>query len=238
MSSGELLLASVVVLLGATLQGAVGFGLGLFASPILMLIDPRFVPASILLSTLLVTTVFVAREHHAIDLTGLGWAMAGRIPGTVAAAAVLAMLPDEHMATMFGALVLLGVAMSLSGVRFSPQRPQLVAAGFLSGLMGTMASIGGPPMVLVYQRADGPRLRSTMASFFWFGTILSLGALWLIGRLGLIDLWLTALLVPGLVGGLFASRWAARAVDRGYTRRVVLAVAAAAGLAVIVRQLV
>jgi uncharacterized membrane protein YfcA len=238
LSSGEILLATLVVLLGTTLQGAVGFGLGLFASPILMLIDPRFVPASILLSTLLVTTVFVAREHHAVDLSGLGWATAGRIPGTAAAALVLAVVPEQHMGTLFGSLVLLGVFMSLSGVRFAPHRPQLLAAGFLSGVMGTIASIGGPPMALVYQRAEGPRLRSTMASFFLFGTILSLAALWVIGRLRLVDLQLTAMLVPGLIGGLVTSRWVARAVDRGYTRRVLLTVAAGAGLAVIVRQLV
>jgi uncharacterized membrane protein YfcA len=238
LSGVEILLATAAVLVGSTLQGAVGFGLGLLASPILMLIEPRFVPASILLSTLLVTTVFIAREHHAIDVTGLGWALAGRLPGTVVAAAVLASLPEVHMATLFGALVLAGVGMSLSGVRFEPHRPQLFLAGFLSGVMGTIASIGGPPMALVYQRAEGPRLRSTMASFFWFGTIMSLVALWTIGRLGTTDLRLTAMLVPGLLAGLVTSRWAARAIDRGHTRRVVLAVAAVSGLVVIVRQLV
>jgi len=238
LTTAELLLATVVVLIGTTLQGAVGFGLGLLASPILMLINPRFVPASILLSTLLVTTVFAAREHHAIDLEGVGWSIGGRVPGTAAAALIIAWLPAEHMATLFGALVLAGVAMSLSGVHFAPRRPQLFAAGFLSGVMGTIASIGGPPMALVYQRVDGPRLRSTMASFFWLGTILSLGALWMIGRFGTADLLLTAALLPGLVGGLVTSRWAARVVDRGHTQRVVLAVAAAAGAAVIVRQLI
>jgi uncharacterized membrane protein YfcA len=179
----------------------------------------------------------VAREHHAIDLSGLGWSISGRVPGTAAAAAIIAWLPDQHMATLFGTLVLAGVAMSLSGIHFAPHRPQLFAAGFLSGVMGTIASIGGPPMALVYQRAEGPRLRSTMAGFFWLGTILSLGALWMIGRLGMADLLLTAALIPGLLGGLVTSRWAARAVDRGYTRRAVLSAAAVAGITVIVREL-
>lgn len=238
MTGVEIAVASLAVLVGATLQGAIGFGLGLLAAPILMLINPRFVPASILLSTLIATTVFVAREHHAIDREGLTWAIAGRVPGTVVAAAVLALMPAEHMATLFGALTLSGVAMSVSGIQFHPHRPQLVVAGFLSGVMGTIASIGGPPMALVYQRAEGPRLRATMGSFFWIGTILSLGALWPIGRLGMEDLRLTAILMPALLVGLVTSRWAARTLDRGHTRKAVLIAAAVAGVIVIIRSLV
>lgn len=40
----ELVLASITVLVGSTLQASVGFGMGLLASPILILLDSRFVP--------------------------------------------------------------------------------------------------------------------------------------------------------------------------------------------------
>ena len=51
------------------------------------------------------------------------------------------------------------------------------------------------------------------------------------GRFGVSDLRLTAVLLPGLLAGLVTSKWVARVVDRGYTRRAVLAVATAAGYA-------
>ena len=165
-------------------------------------------------------------------------AFGGRVIGTVAATTVLALLPQDRMALMFGALVLLGVAMSVSGLRLHPRRSVLVCAGAMSAIMGTIASIGGPPMALVYQDAQGPRLRATMSSFFWIGTVMSLVALRLVGRFGEDEIRLTLLMLPAVMLGLFTSRLASAVVDRGYTRIAVLWLATAAGLAVIVRQLV
>ena len=211
--------------------------MGLFASPILILIDERFVPAPILLSTWVLTTFLILRERHAVDVRGLRWAVVGRAVGTVVAGTMLTLLPRERMPLVFGFLVLLGVAMSLSGLRFRPRRSVLLGAGAMSAVMGTIASIGGPPMALVYQDAQGARLRATMSSFFWVGTVMSLAVLRVVGRFGEEEVQLTLVLLPGVLLGLLASRWTAAVVDRGHTRAVVLTVAAAAGLAVIIRQL-
>ena len=234
----DVLIASLVALAGSTLQSSIGVGMGLLASPLLILIDPRFVPGPILLSTLVLTTLLTWRERHAVDLRGLRWAVAGRVAGTVGAAALLAVLPAGRMAIVFGGLVLLGVGMSVSGLRLRVRPPALVGAGALSGIMGTIAAVGGPPMALLYQDAKGPRLRATLSSFFWIGTILSLIALRMIGRFGWYEVQLTLLLLPGMLLGYVTSRWTISIIDRGHTRRAVLAVAASAGLAVIVRQLV
>ena len=93
MSWFDIAAASATVLVGSILQGSVGFGMGLLASPILMLVDPRFVPAPILLSTMVLTALLTYRERHAIDLAGLRWALAGRIVGTTVAGTVLLALP-------------------------------------------------------------------------------------------------------------------------------------------------
>ena len=55
------LLATTAVALGALIQGTIGFGLGLFAAPLLILIDPRLVPGPILVSSA-VLTVLLARR--------------------------------------------------------------------------------------------------------------------------------------------------------------------------------
>ena len=93
-------------------------------------------------------------------------------------------------------------------------------------------------MALVYQDAPGSRLRSTMSSFFWVGTVMSLLALRLVGRFGQEEIKLTLVIVPGVLLGLWASNWTSPIIDRGYTRAAVLSLAAAAALAVITRQLV
>ena len=235
-SPAEIAFATLIVFAGSTLQGSIGFGMGLLASPLLILIDERFVPAPILLSTFCLTTFLVWREWHAIDLSGLKWALVGRIGGTVLAATVLAVLPTDRMALLFGILILSGVAMTASGLRLQPVPPVMAGAGALSGIMGTIASVGGPPMALIYQHSTGARIRATMSSFFWIGTVLSLIALRLVGRFGEDELWLTAIMLPGLVAGFFASGSTARFIDGGYLRPAVLTVAGLTGLLVIVRQ--
>jgi hypothetical protein len=237
LSWADIIIANATVLVGSTLQGSIGFGLGLFASPILIFIDPGFVPAPILLATVMLTTVLGLRERYSVDISGLSWAVVGRVSGTVVAATVLTVLPGEHMATVFGTLVLIGVAMSLSDLKLEPTRSVVFVAGMLSGIMGTIASIGGPPMALVHQHATGPRLRATLSAFFWFGTTLSLVALRVVGRFGAEEVRLTLIILPGLLVGTMVSRWTSQFVDRGYTRAVVLTVAGLAGSAVIVRQL-
>ena len=238
MSWFDILIASVTVLIGSTLQGSVGVGMGLLASPVLILIEPRFVPAPILLSTFCLTSFLAVREWDAIDVDGLRWAVVGRTGGTILAGFVLAVLPNDWMMLVLGLFVLFGVAMSMSGLKVKPTRLVLLWAGALSGVMGTIASIGGPPIALVYQDAPGARIRATMSCLVWVGTIMSLIVLWLVGRFGETELRLTLILLPGLFLGVFVSRWTAHVVDRGSTRAAVLSVAGLAGLVVVLRQLV
>ena len=236
MSAEEIAFVAFVVLVGAVLQGSVGFGMGLLASPILILFDPRFVTGPILLSTMLLTRLLTLRDRHAIDCHGIQCAMVGRIGGTVLAGFVLAVVSSHCMELLLGVAVLFGVVMSVSGLRFRPNRPVLLAAGLLSGLLGTIASIGGPPMALVYQNAEGAQLRGTMSGFFLLGTIVSLAMLSAIGRFGFYELGLALLMLPSILIGFVCSRWTSRHVDQGYTRLAVLVVAAVAGIIVVFRQ--
>ena len=195
-------------------------------------------PGPILLSTTVLTVLLVYRERTAIDFHGIQWAMVGRLVGTVLASAILLVVSADQLVLLIGVFILSAVGMSLSGFRFDPIRPVLVVAGMLSGLLGTIASVGGPPMALVYQHAAGARIRSTMSGFFLLGTILSLGALWYVGRFDAYEIQLTLVMLPSVLTGFVLSKWTAVYVDRGYVRPAVLSVAAGAGLLVIIRQFV
>ncbi len=238
MSSLDLVVVVLCSVAGFTLQGAVGYGMGILGTPILILIDPRLVPGPVLASTMVFTLMVTVRERRGIDLGGVGWALAGRIVGTLPAAAVLAVLPESQLSRVFGLMVILAVAISVSGVDVRPRPSTLLAGGALSGLMGTVAAIGGPPIALLYQHASGTRFRGTLSSLFFVGTIISIVALVPAGRFGGSELRLTLLLLPGAAFGFLVSRRLASRLDRGYTRPAILAVAAMAGLIVVVRSFV
>ncbi len=237
LSLAEIVFVTALTFVGATLQGSIGFGMGLFAAPILILLDPRFVPAPILFCTMVLTLLMTYRERHAIDVRGIKWAMLGRVAGTVAAGAILAFVAADTLVLLFGFFILAAVAMSVSGLRIAPTGRALVTAGVLSGLLGTVAAVGGPPLALLYQDAPGARIRSTISGFFLIGTTLSLAMLWLVGRFGGGEFRLALLMLPGMLAGLALSQRTARYVDRGYTRPAVLTVVALTGLAIVVRQL-
>jgi uncharacterized membrane protein YfcA len=158
--------------------------------------------------------------------------------GTVAGVAALTVLSGGRLEVTLGVLVLLGVAMSASGLHLPVTPRVLVGAGALSGFMGTTVSIGAPPMALVYQRSSGPSIRGTLSAYFVVGVILSLVGLRFVGRFGTTELGLAFSLLPGVLIGFLISRHTSGFFDRGYTRGAVLLLSAATGLAVILRQLV
>ena len=94
-----------------------------------------------------------------------------------------------------------------------------------------------PPMALLYQREAGPKIRGTLAAYFTVGVTLSLIGLSTVGRFGMREVVLSLQLVPGVLVGYFLSRGAARRLDRGYIRKAVLVLSAAAAVGVIVRHL-
>jgi uncharacterized membrane protein YfcA len=233
----ELLAACAVVTLGSALQGAVGFGLGLFSVPILVLIDPSLVPGPVLFCGLVLTLLMSYRERQAMDVSGLKWGVAGRILGMLVAIVVLTNVPKEEMTLVFGGLVLFAVALSVSGLHVSPTMWTLLSAGVLSGFMGTTSSIGGPPVALLYQNAPGARLRSTLSGYFVLGTITSLLGLVAAGRFGRYELWSALALLPGVLIGFILSARTLPLLDRGYTRAAILTVSAVSSVIVILRAL-
>ena len=72
-----LVVAGLACLVGAAVQGAVGLGLGLVASPVFALLDPSLVPGTILLTTSALPVLTMRRERDGTDWRGLSFALAG-----------------------------------------------------------------------------------------------------------------------------------------------------------------
>jgi uncharacterized membrane protein YfcA len=230
-------LASLVVAAGAALQGTIGFGLGVFAVPLLLLFVPALVPGPLLASSILLTVLLAHHDRAGIHWRDLAWALSGRSVGIVLAAGLIVTVSPRAMALWSGALVLFAVALSASGLHVQPAPRSLLAAGLLSGVLGTAVSIGGPPIALLYQHETGARLRGTLAAFFLIGVTLSLLGLRMARRFGLPELRLALYLVPGVLAGFLVSRRAGHLLDRGFTRPAILIVSALSSVLVILRAL-
>jgi uncharacterized protein len=232
----ELLAALLVVAGGSTVQGAVGFGLNLLAVPFLLLIDPELVPGPALIAGLGLALLVAGREFAAMDRR-LGFAYLGLVPGAIAGVLVVAVVPQGDLSVALGVLVL--VAVVLSAVRWQPvPRPStLTVAGAASGFLAGAASVGGPPMALLYAREDAAKLRSTVSGFFVVTAILSLALLAAVGHFAVHDLWTSLTLLPAVVIGFALSGPLRKYVDRGGTRPFVLGLSALAAVIAIVEGL-
>jgi uncharacterized membrane protein YfcA len=233
----ELTVVGVALLFGGCMQGSLGFGLGMLAGPVVALVDPTLVPGTLLLLATVLTLAGVIVERAHLDLTGAGWAVAGRIPGTVVGAALVAHLSPQALSMALAGVVLVGAGVAARGWSPSPTTPALLVAGAASGVMGTATSIGGPPMALVWQRSRGAALRGTMSAFFLVGCLMSVLALVAVDAINGPTVARAAALSPFALGGYALSRLLNTRLDRGGLRAAALTVSVVGAIAVLVQQL-
>lgn len=233
----DYLLELLVVTFGSLVQAAVGFGFALVSAPLLVLIDPGLVPGPTTVAAAAVGALNVYRNRGPTDWSGIGWASVGLIPGTVLAGFTLAQVSARTLAILVGALVLIAVLVSLAGVRVTRSPKVLLAAGAASGFMGTTATIGGPPIALMFQRESGPLIRSTLARFFIIASAMAAAALVPAGYLGTGELVAGIALYPGIVLGFWLSKRLIAVLDGGLMRRAILLVSGVSSVAVLLKEL-
>jgi uncharacterized membrane protein YfcA len=228
-------LAMLAMTAGAAAQVAVGMGLNLFTVPLLALIDPALVPGPVLMHGFLLSIAASIRLRRDIHFREVGVSVLGLLAGTALAGIALAGIAAEHLARIFGVLIVLGVVITTLGARLPLTPATIFAASVASGTMGTIAGVHGPPIALLYQRASPARIRAALLPFFAVASPMSLGALALVGLFGWRELWASVLLLPGLVAGYLAAPLLMRLLTPAAVRGAILAIAAVSGVALILK---
>jgi uncharacterized membrane protein YfcA len=200
-------------------------------------VNPDLVPGPAIAAAVLLTVLVAVRERTTIDWRGVRFALAGRVPGTIAGALLVASIPPRGVALGVGAAVLLAVVLNIARLPLRPTPPTLAVAGAVSGFASTVSSIGGPPIAIVYANEPGPVVRGSLSMIFVVGGLMSLAALVAVGDFGRDEgIASLLLLIPGAAGFL-VSRHVAPFVDDGRTRAAVLAVSLLGAVAVVVKEL-
>lgn len=227
-----------IVFIGACAQGSFGFGLGVTAAPVLALVNPDFIPASLLMVALVLTVLVVLRQRAAFEWSSLSWALLGRLPGSLLGTWAVVVLPQRELIVLFSILVLAGIGLSFAGWKITPTKPTLVVAGAASGFMGSITSIGGPPMAILYQHETGPKIRASLSNFFLFGAALSVGLLALAGKVHRDDVHRSLQILPAMLLGFAASRYASKWLDGNDIRKWLLLFSGATSVLVLVTTFV
>ena len=235
MSAAELIAALVVTFIAAAIQGVVGMGFALVSVPILALVDPSLAPVPQLLVTLPLTAMMAWRERKHIQPSGIGWIIGGRLPGAIIGVGLLAVAIQQILDLAIAAVVIGAVVIIASGFHLVRTPASEFGTGVLSGISGLVASIGGPPVALLYTRDDGPTIRSNLAAIFTIGLLITISARALSGNISVSDLRVALIIFPALVAGYAVSLRFKNRVSQSLVRNAVLIISVLGAIGLIAR---
>lgn len=237
-----LLIAVLGVFAASILRGFTGFGFGLAAVPLLTLALPpaRVVPFVTVLQVLVGTAGLRAAWRIADwrAVLGLG---PGLVLGVPVGLVVLTELPPNHVRLVIGLLIALSVMVLWLRVRLPPRpsRGVTLAAGLISGVMGGLASMGGPPVV-VYLLAlsdDAAVVRATSIVYFLLASMVTTVPMALRGLVDREVLLWSAASIPVLLAGSALGNWAFGRAPPQYHRLTSLVILSLLAVALIGRSL-
>lgn len=237
LSAIELLIVFAITATGAMVQGSAGIGLGLVASPVLLSIDPSFAPGPLLLGGLVVGARHMTAEWSELDRPTLRRTLVGLPFGALGALTVLQVMAADTLSLLIGFLIVAAALFLLSGVHAPRSGAGDVLTGAASAFTSITAALPGPPLVIGLADLKPGCLRCTVSVFVAATSAVAFVGLVLIDRFGSREAALLALMLPGLVAGVFASRWTRPLLDRHWFRPAILVLSLGGGAALVLQQL-
>ncbi|SKA83829.1 sulfite exporter TauE/SafE family protein [Desulfobaculum bizertense] len=236
LSPEELSYAFLIVIFGAFSQGVAGFGLALLIGPLLVMMNPVFLPAPVVILVLFICLLTVYRERSAIDLGYVKQTVVGFVIGTSAAAMLLSQLPQRETSLLLGGMILLAVLLSLSGLSVVANSKTLFSAGIIGGFMGTISGVSLPPVAIALQNESAARLRGTLASVGIISIAMAIIALCSIGQVHAREIFLAAFLFPAVLIGFALSSKVAPLVPPRISKALVFALSVISSVTMIIRN--
>ncbi|HDZ45371.1 MAG TPA: sulfite exporter TauE/SafE family protein [Halomonas sp.] len=219
-----------VLMLGAFVQRATGFGLAVVGAPLLLMLEPRLVPVILVLFGFTVSLMMVRHYWHEVRLDAIGMALVGRLPGNALGIWLLLAAPMVVLEKMIAVIVLFAVLVTLCRFQLPVNRITLFFAGILSGIFGTVAAIGGPPLVLLMHGLPADRVRGNLAAFFILTSLLTLITLALAKQIQLWHFQVALTFLPAVLMGNALADAVAHRIDRRLLQGASLALCTLAAL--------
>lgn len=230
-------IALIVTFGAAAVQGVVGIGFAVVSVPILRILNPLLAPVPQLLIAPSMTAMMAWRERRHIDLRGVSWVLVGRIVGAFVGLWLVAVTSETALDVAIGIAVLAAVAILAGGFSIKRTTATKLGAGTLSGVLSMVASIGGPPVALLYREEPGPTIRASLSVVFFFGIIWTIGLRLAAGEVLLDEARLALYLWPAQFAGLRVSTWAKDVVPAWVVRTGILVLSAVAAILLLVAAL-
>jgi len=224
---------------GAIIQSSVGFGFGISAA-VLILFDPRLVPGTILVMGTFLASTNAIINFKKIYTKDLIISLCGRVLGALISLPLLLFtFGKESFLIIFAIILLIAVYFSAKKFNIIATAKNVFIASSLSGFMGTITGIGGPPMGIVYQNSKSLNVSATLNAFFSIGAFISVIMLMYADIIHLDDFYKSLLLLPALILGIWTSKlqWINNYIDSRF-KNVVLAICILTAVLIIIKFII
>lgn len=238
----DLLAVALVVGAASLVQSVAGFGLALFAVPLLSFaIDPKMAVVVVGTVGIVASTSLAVRELEHCDRPTAKRMILGAALGSPVGIVLLEAAPEQALRLALSAFIIAFLVVQLRGFTLHAVGPRVdLGAGIVSGALNTSLSTNGPPLVAVLhaRHLAPPVFRATISVVFSASNLLALVLFALADRYDRPTLEAVAVAVPALLAGqLLGGRVRHRVPPTGFRRVVtgLLALTAAASVAAALR---
>lgn len=230
------LLANGIIILGSIFQMISGVSVGIIISPFLAIISYTLIPAPVMMASLTLTIMMTIKYRKFIDFKSsyiLSFAVS---LGVIVAILILKVIDTSNLNLLFGILTLFAVFISIKIKNIHLRGKLAFLTAFTSGVMGSLAAVGGQLLSLLYQNHN---LRTIKASLSFIYTIFSsfmLIAFYYSDNLHFEQIVYGFYMMPGFIIGFLVSPFFVSKFNPKYIKATILYLASFGGITLILKH--
>ena len=205
-------LVALGAFLGGLVRGFAGFGTALVALPLMgQVLPPVWALVVLVVMDMVGPLPNLPRALRDGAMGQVGLLAAGAILGLAPGVWLLTRMEPDAFRLAVSVLALGMLVLLVSGLRWrgAMTRPLLMGTGGLSGFLGGVSGLAGPPVILLYVAGPNPPalIRANTLVYLFVFDILLLGLLGAQGHLSAVPVWLgLAMALPNLAGNIVGAR--------------------------------
>jgi len=232
------ILANSIIIIGTIFQMVSGVSVGIIISPFLAIISYTLVPTSVIMASLSLTILMAIKYRKFVDTKSIYLIALASILGVVATIFIMKFINTSNLDLLFGSLTLLAVAFSLKIKSIKLRGKFAFFTGFISGLMGSLASVGGHLLAILYQNHKIETIKGSLAFIYTIFSSFMLISFYYSDTLHLEHVISSAYMMPGFIIGFLISPFFISRFNSKYAKPVILILASIGGSILILKHFI
>lgn len=231
------ILINFILIVSSILQMVTGVTVGMIIVPFLAMISYTLIPVPIVFSSLALTILMTYKGREHIDTKNMFQISLGMLAGILLSIFILKNIKFEHMGLVFGFFILISVFISIKVKSFTLNKRLNYSGGFIAGVMGSMAAVGGQVLALLFQNHPLESLKSTLAFLYTLFSTVMLIIFFMFGEFSYTQFISGIYMMPGFIIGFFVAPVFSKYFNPKYSKIIVLSMAIFGSIVLIAKSL-